>query len=182
MNGKILAVIVAGVFLLAEGQAQNNPPSTNAAVTPTNSTASASLRPGVLQLFDGSLLHGDLLVMSPTNGVSWNFPAAAKALRFGPTNIASVRFDKTSGAVGSARPGSRFRFKNGDDIYGDLSQVTASDVALETWFGNDLKSAREAIHSIIFSRKGFATLYEGPTSADGWKMGNGPKPWIYKDG
>jgi hypothetical protein len=183
MNGNIFAVIFAVLVLTIGMRAQtNNPAPTNATEALANSSTSTNLRAGVLQLFDGSLLHGDLFAMSPTTGVSWNFPAAPKALRFGPTNIASVRFDKTSRAVGSARPGSRFRFKNGDDIYGDLSQVTPSDISLETWFGNDLKSPREAIHSIIFSRKGFATLYEGPISAEGWKMGNGPKPWIYKDG
>ncbi|HYE31757.1 MAG TPA: hypothetical protein VEH27_10030 [Methylomirabilota bacterium] len=174
MSGKLWPLITAllvAASLVAEAQ-------TSAPAAGTNAVS----RAGVLQLFDGSILHGSLDTMSPSNGLRWDFPAAEKPLRFTPTNLASVRFDTTAGAVAGARPNSRFKFKNGDDIFGDLAQVTDSQVALQTWFGSDLKAAREALHSIVFSRKGFATLYEGPTSAEGWKMGNTPRPWIYRDG
>lgn len=183
MNGKLRSILTAAAMALspalASGQTTTNAPSPTPEPAPA---AEAEGRAGVLQFFDGSILHGALDVMSPTKGLSWEFPASDQPLRFGATNLASLRFDTAKAVAETARPNSRFKFKNGDDIFGDLARVDESNVALETWFGSGLKASREALHSIIFSRKGFGTIYEGPTSAEGWRLGNGPKPWIYKDG
>jgi hypothetical protein len=52
---------------------------------------------------------------------------------------------------------------------------------LETWFGGSLKAPRDSVNSISFFWKGFAVLYEGPASGDGWITSKGNRGWQYRD-
>lgn len=170
----LVFLFVCGAMGLAGlGQPTNSAP---AADSPEKSPG------GILQLFDGTSLHGQLRAISRENGVTWAHPAAQDPMVFRPDNIASVRFEESKPAAPDFQPTCRFRFSNGDEIIGHLSSIVGRTAELETWFGGRLKTPQEALKGIIFSAKGFKLLYEGPTGPEGWKIGRNPRTWQYHDG
>ena len=86
------------------------------ALVPVHAAELPRARAGVLQLLDGSNLHGGLREISPTNGLAWEHPAAESPLRLTLTNVGSVRFDRAEAPAPSFKPSSRFHFKNGDEL------------------------------------------------------------------
>ena len=139
-------------------------------------------RPALLQLLDGSTLHGSLDSITSRNGLQWEYPAAAQPLQLRLTNIASVRFEQAEGGQHPADLASRFYFKNGDEIIGNLNGIENGQAAIETWFGKDVRAPIAALSSVSFSAKGYRLLYEGPNGIDGWKTGRNPRSWTYQDG
>jgi len=136
---------------------------------------------GVLEFLDGASLHGHLHSMSPERGVSWEHPEAKQLIEFRPVNIGSIVFDNVKPIVTQSKPTCRFRFLNGDELYGNLSAISEQTVELETWFGGNLKAPRASVHSISFFWKGFAILYEGPNNSEGWITSKGSHGWQYRD-
>ncbi len=167
MNGK-LATLFASLALSAYGQiASPEAVRTNGAV---------------LQLFDGSTLHGKVAHIEAGKSVQWAHPAASAPIDLSVSNIAQIRFEQPASASQTERPSCRFRFLNGDEITGNLKSLDAENASVETWFAGDLHAARAALQSIEFSTRGFALIYEGPTGLEGWTTGRSPKSWQYKDG
>jgi hypothetical protein len=120
--------------------------------------------------------------MTAEQGVGWQHPDAKDMIRFRQTNIAWIRFEKPKPIPTQAKPNCRFRFNNGDEIFGNLTAITNEDLELETWFGSALKTPRQALQSVTFLSKGYSILYEGPTSAEGWVQGKTAHNWEYRDG
>ncbi|MEW6302555.1 MAG: hypothetical protein AB1705_03735 [Verrucomicrobiota bacterium] len=148
--------------------------------------AEAAPAPGtsgdVIQLFDGSRLHGQLNGVNAQGGVLWRHPEAKKDIEFGPTNLYLIQFQRAQTPLVAKTPGCRFRFANNDEVWGDLISLDEKQVVLETWFAGRLTAPREAIRSLTFLNQGLATLYEGPTSMEGWLLGQGTGAWSYRDG
>lgn len=136
----------------------------------------------LLQFIDGSLLHGQLHSMNPKRGVEWDHPDARAPILFGQTNLAWIRFEKPIPVIPEAKPSCRFRFNNGDEVFGDLAGIEEGNLELRTWFGGPLKTPRQALQSITFLSKGYSILYEGPSSAEGWVQGKSGRGWEYRDG
>jgi len=138
--------------------------------------------PGVIQLFDGTALHGNLESISTNAGVAWGFPAADKPIVLRPDNISQIRFDNASLTNRATQPSCRFRFHNGDEILGDLVGIDGDIATIQSWFGGQLKSSKESFASLQFSAHGFKVLYEGPNGPGEWRTGRGGQAWTYKDG
>lgn len=138
-------------------------------------------RAGLLQLQDGSSLHGALDSILAETGLTWEHPAARQPLQLRLTNIASVRFEQTAPAE-PFESTSRFYFRNGDEIVGNLNGIEEGKATIETWFGEAVQAPVAAIASVNFSAKGYKLLYEGPNGLDGWKTGRNPRSWEYRDG
>lgn len=136
----------------------------------------------LLQLFDGSSLHGRLRSMDQTSGVRWEHPDALEPIDFLPANIAWIRFDESQPVVLRQRPSCRFRFANGDEVLGNLLALDERRVELETWFGDRLVAERPALRSMRFLAGNFAILYDGPTGPEGWQFGREPSTWKYRSG
>lgn len=136
----------------------------------------------LLQLFDGSSLHGRLRSMDQTRGVRWEHPDAHQPIDFLPANIAWIRFDESQPVVQRQRPSCRFRFANGDELLGNLLALDERRVELETWFGDRLVAERQALRSMRFLAGNFAILYDGPTGPEGWQFGREPSTWKYRSG
>src|SRR5262245_19651228 len=102
---------------------------------------------GVLEFLDGASLHGRLRSMSPERGVGWEHPEAQQLIEFRPANLASIVFDNVKPIVTPSKPTCRFRFLNGDELYGNLSVITEGTVELETWFGGSLQAPRDMVQS-----------------------------------
>jgi hypothetical protein len=137
---------------------------------------------GLIQLFDGTSLHGSLESISTQKGVAWDFPAAQGPLILKPDNISGIRFESAVSTNRPNKPTCRFRFHNGDEVLGDLVGIEGDTAIIQSWFGGQLKSPKQAFSSLQFSAHGFKVLYEGPNSPDEWKTGRTGHGWTYKDG
>jgi hypothetical protein len=136
----------------------------------------------VLQLLDGSSLHGALDGLEPGKAVNWKHPAAKTPLQLKPDNLRQIRFGKAEKPPSAANTTCRLMFDNGDEVFGHLVSMDAETVELDTAFAGRLKAPRSSVQSIRFLWKGFAATYEGPTGPEGWAISPGKDVWRYEDG
>ena len=137
----------------------------------------------LLHFFDGSALHGSLKGIDRQNGIQWQHPFADAPIQFFPTNIDEIRLRGAKLDVADSKVSCRFRFADGDEVYGNLRSLDTNAVTMDTRFGKDLRVPRSMMDSITFLSKTFTVLYEGPTNVLGWKMGRaGGVPWQFRDG
>ncbi|HEX7862401.1 MAG TPA: hypothetical protein VF773_18835 [Verrucomicrobiae bacterium] len=141
-----------------------------------------SARPGILQLTDGSTLHGGLRGIDSTNRLTWGHPAAKSSLDFSIGNMASVRFEDVESIKREFTPSARFQFKNGDELVGNVRSIKDNTLSFQSWFSNEVRAPLPALESILFSARGYNLLYEGPTGTNGWRIGRNPRSWEYKEG
>jgi hypothetical protein len=173
---RLLAVVLTGL-LLGSGD------SARADQTGSSGKAATAVEANsLLQFLDGSSLHGQLRSIDLNGGIEWVHPGAINPIRFRPDNLAWIRFEKPRAINSLGQPTCRFRFNNGDEVFGSLSSIDSEKVELETWFGGTLQAPREALQSATFLSKGYAILYEGPTSFDGWVQSRSQQVWEYRDG
>lgn len=136
----------------------------------------------VLQLLDGSTLHGALDGLEPGRAVNWKHPAAKTPLQLKPDNLRQIRFGKAEKPPIAANTTCRLMFDNGDEVFGHLVSMDAETVELDTAFAGRLKAPRSSVQSIRFLWKGFAATYEGPTGPDDWAISPSKDVWRYEDG
>lgn len=185
---RLLAGLLAASALIAGGS--NAIVSAQATKAAEESEASAAKPPsqpfsGIMQFLDGSSLHGRLEGVDPSKGVQWRHPDSAQPIRFKPSNLAWIGFERPEAIPSPADPTCRFRLKNGDEIFGSLKGIGGDRVELESWLGGTLRPSRSEVQSITFLSKGYSVLYEGPTGMDGWVLGRslpGQSGWQYRDG
>ena len=139
-------------------------------------------RSGILQLTDGSILHGSLGGIEGTNKLVWEHPAAKEPLQFSLSNMASLRFEQAEAKKHDFTPTARFQFKNGDELVGNVRAIKDNTLTFQSWFGDNVKAQLPALESILFSARGYNLLYDGPTGTNGWRIGRNPRSWEYKDG
>ena len=135
-----------------------------------------------VRLFDGSALHGKMTSLDPENGLVWEHERALEPLRFGYGSLGSIRFNPTQKWSDGRQAQCRFRFTNGDEIYGKILAMDESFIDMETWFGGELRADRGNVQSIAFLQNGYRVLYEGPNSMNEWVRGKNPNGWTYQDG
>jgi hypothetical protein len=171
MNGKraFVLVLLMGAFVSLNLFSSRAASATNSAQ-------------GLLQMFDGTTLHGELSAISTQDGVSWNFPAAQGPLILKPDNISGIRFENSQSSIPVGKPTCRFRFHNGDELFGDLVSIDGDTATIASSFGGQLKSVKQAFSSLQFSARGFKVVYEGPNGPDEWRSGRTGRGWAYKDG
>jgi hypothetical protein len=142
----------------------------------------AAPAPGLLQMFDGTSLHGTLESISTNQGVAWAFPTAQGPLVLRPDNISGIRFESVLTTNRENKPTCRFRFHNGDEVLGNLIGIDNENATIESWFGGQLKAPKQSFSSLQFAAHGFKVLYEGPNGPNEWKTGRTGHGWTYKDG
>ncbi len=149
----------------------------------TTSTAPMPLQTegDLLQFVDGSAMHGELRGMDAGHGLHWQHRDARYPIDLRPTDVDFIRFVHATSM--NLAPTCHIRFANGDDLFGSLISLDADDLEFNTWFGGTLKIARSSIEAVTFLSKNYSILYEGPSDATGWVIGNnGPQSWAYRDG
>lgn len=139
-------------------------------------------RAGILQLTDGSSLHGTLRGIDGTNRLVWAHPAAKDPLQFSLGSMSVLRFDEAEAMPRNFTPSARLQFKNGDELVGNLRSIKDDTVRFQSWFGEDIQAQLPALESVLFSARGYNLLFEGPTGTNGWRIGRNPRSWEYKDG
>jgi hypothetical protein len=135
-----------------------------------------------VRLFDGSALHGTMKSLDPKNGLMWEHENALEPLQFEFPSLGSIRFNPTQRWKGGRQSQCRFRFTNGDEVYGKILAMDESFIDMETWFGGTLRADREKVQSIAFLQNGYRVLYEGPNTLNEWVLGKSPNGWRYQDG
>jgi hypothetical protein len=141
----------------------------------------AEPRGSVLELVDGSTLHGQLEHMDPEHGLSWIYPEAREPIHFQPACLDSIRFAHADNVVLS--PTCHLRFANGDELYGSISSLDDGRLGFSTWFGGAMSIPRAAVRAITFLARNYRIIYEGPYDAGGWIIGNTSlQTWTYRDG
>ena len=170
--------LASAVHAAEEGNAANlsSPSSANTAAP------RAASNNDLLQFLDGSSVHGRLQSATAGARLAWEHPDARGPIQFRPTNIAWIRFEKAKPVAAQSQPGCRFRFNNGDEVFGNVISIDDDALSFETWFGGSLKAPRRALQQMVFLSKGFSISYEGPTSEEGWVHGKTPHTWQYRDG
>ena len=117
-----------------------------------------------VRLFDGSALHGTMKSLDPKNGLVWEHENALEPLQFEFPSLGSIRFNPSQRWKGGRQSQCRFRFTNGDEVYGKILAMDESYIDMETWFGGALRADREKVQSIAFLQNGYRVLYEGPNT------------------
>lgn len=137
----------------------------------------------LLVFLDGSTVHGSLRMIDGASGVRWVHPDAQKPIDFLPRNLYQIKFaSRPLTAVTNDQPSCILRFRNGDEIFGNLIALDGANLTLETWFAGQLTAPRDAIQSLTFLSRGMAVVYQGITGPQGWKIGPVPDAWTYQDG
>ena len=135
-----------------------------------------------VKLFDGSALHGKMASLDPSNGLVWEHENAMEPLQFSFPSLGSIRFNPTQRWKGGRQSQCRFRFTNGDEVYGKILGMDEEFIDMETWFGGALRADRAMVQSIAFLQNGYRVLYEGPNTLNEWVLGKSPNGWSYQDG
>jgi hypothetical protein len=149
----------------------------------TTSTAPMPSQPegDLLQFVDGSAMHGELHGMDAGHGLRWQHRDAKYPIELGPSHVDFIRFVHARSMT--LAPTCHIRFANGDDLFGSLVSLDTDNLEFNTWFGGTMRIARSAVAAVTFLSKNYSILYEGPTDASGWVIGNnGPQSWNYRDG
>lgn len=136
----------------------------------------------VLQLLDGSMLHGSLEGLEPGKTVHWKHPDALAPFQLKTDNLRQIRFGNAEKPPPAQNSTCRLVFDNGDEVFGNLVGMDEHSVELDTGFAGRLRAPRESVQSIRFLWKGYATVFEGPSSAAGWQISPGKDVWRYEDG
>ena len=138
--------------------------------------------PEIIELTDGSTLHGKAQALSASQGLEWQHPLARHPVTFDLSHLARLRLHTVGRIEASRQPDCRFEFNNGDLIYGNLLSLKSNAVEFQTWFGGTMRSERQALKRIAFLKTGYKVLYEGPNNIDEWQLGAGQNGWSYHDG
>ena len=143
---------------------------------------------GLVRLLNGSALHGEMFSLSPVEGLVWQHSYATEALRIPFSSLVSIRFPLRQPRTEKPKEAKaetaqcRFRFANGDEVYGKIAEMDDSFLKMETEFGGILRASRNRVQSIAFLQNGYRVLYEGPNSGDEWVRSKSPNGWSYQDG
>ncbi len=135
----------------------------------------------IIQFSNGDTLHGTLVSIEGLDYVVWQSPDAKNNIEFYTTNISEISLarkeiqtNRTTTCV--------LKLVNGDELPGVLSDLSDSELILDTWYGGRLKINRNVIKSLMFTRDRGGAIFDGPTGLDGWFTGRGRISWKYSDG
>jgi hypothetical protein len=128
-------------------------------------------------------LHGILLGIDQDSGVRWQSPEARDPILFRTGQLSQVKLDshKLPAPAPSAQ---RIGLTNGDELPGNIVSLDDKTLVLDTWYAGRLTIPRAMLRRITPLSDANASLYEGPTSLDGWTIGRmgGGRCWTFRDG
>ncbi len=154
-----LAVVTA----LAGGQAESAEP---ASATPLPPAAD------LLRFLNEDQLAGQLLSLSPTNGVTWQHHANVPAASFGYDALSEIELEADARMETPAWHRGQIRLSNGDELVGELKSVSEESAVFDTWYGGELTFPRDQWQWIVFEDEPEEPLFSGPESLEGWTVGD----------
>lgn len=139
----------------------------------TSSLCGASPIEQSLHFNNGDSLKGQLVRMSPTNGVFWYRPEQKQPIRFATSNIAEIFLgDRAAYDAPDAPARTLIRFANGDELVGNLVSITNDSVQLDTTYAGRLTLPRNSVASLLPRANTAGVIYDGVRDGSTWTHGD----------
>ena len=124
-----------------------------------------------VHLINGDILQGKFISFSDKSGLVWRHPNIKPDLLVDPKQIARVTFAPNDKAA--AKPmRSRVALANGDQLAGDLAELTDKQLLLNTWYAGRISIDRKAVRTLVPGETPLSVFYEGPRDAKEWVFSN----------
>ncbi len=127
-------------------------------------------RAGSLYLSNGDIFSGELAGFDTKEGLQWKHPAAKASWLVAPESLARLELQSAVLPHGQRRHSAIVRLVNGDALPGDIVDLDAEHILLETWYAGRLKVPRFALRDLYFTAHGRVIL-EGAAAFTGWGGG-----------
>ncbi|MDX1680488.1 MAG: hypothetical protein R3242_07145 [Akkermansiaceae bacterium] len=130
----------------------------------------------VMQFLNEDHISGQLMALDDES-VLWDSEVLAEPATIGLENVLNMTLNAENQAPDSSHV-AVLQLANGDEVLGQLKDITDESIVLETWFGGIIEFNRVMVSKIqIMGGQSFS--YRGPTSLDGWRQT--PKDsWDYR--
>ena len=126
-----------------------------------------------LHFNNGDSLKGQLVRMSPTNGVFWFRPEQKQPIRFASSNIAEIFLgDRPAFDAADTPARTLVRFANGDELVGNLVSITNDAILLDTTYAGRLTLPRDTVASLLPRAKNATVVYDGVRDGSTWTHGD----------
>jgi len=181
-------IVRAGIVLddapqdAAPAKSIDVPKPKDGSTTPDKSAAALS---DTLRFVNNDALHGSFLGYDKDAGIRWQSLESKDPIVFQTANLTEIKLDSHKVPANVAPPTHAIMLTNNDELPGVLVSLDDKALSLDTWYAGKLSIPRAMIKSITPLKTSANVLYQGPTSMDGWvigQRGNGAKTWSYKDG
>jgi hypothetical protein len=122
-------------------------------------------------LINGDILQGKFISYNEKGGLVWRHPNIKPDLKIDPKQIARITFaPRPKTAAKQMR--SRVSLANGDQLAGDLSELTYKKLLLNTWYAGQITIDRKAVRTLVPGEIPLSVFYEGPRDAKQWTFSN----------
>lgn len=183
----ILSAVGIAVSVRAQGVLITRPARPSAPVATNAPPPSVRGNQEAAVFRSGDILAGSLIgVLS--NTVTWKHPDASGPVDLQAGALAELQIKSESKSHNESTNACVVRLTNDDQFEGELIAVDQGEVRLKTWYAGEVKFPRSLLQSIVPTGPSRSTIYEGPTSAEGWTMGKttaalpSQGEWIYRNG
>ncbi len=142
-------------------------------VVPSPDAAPATQQPQILQLLNGDTLQGTFVGFQSGVGVKWRHSAVSKDIEFSPAAVGAVRLNNVSQPPAGSKQTCTVKLVNGDEVVGDLLELDAEKLTLDTWYGGTLTIPRKSLLKLLPGAGKSTSIFEGPTDIKGWMSQGG---------
>ncbi len=129
-----------------------------------------SPRVGSLHLNNGDIFSGEFVVFDAKEGLQWRHPASKTPWLIAVESLAKIELRPVATPKEFRRHNTLVRLVNGDLLAGDVIELDAAQITLDTWYAGRLNLPRTALRDVSFSAHGRAVL-DGAAAFAGWGGG-----------
>ena len=135
-----------------------------------------------LSFLNKDQLHGILLAIDDA-GLHWQSPEARDLIIFKIAQVSQIKLESHKAAA-AGRFAERVGLTNGDEFPGNILSLDSRTLVLETSYAGRLSIPRAMLRYITPVSDANSSIYQGPTSIDGWIQGRlgGGHNWFFCDG
>ena len=153
------------VALAAAAQASAQPlinPARQLKSTPTAVKTTESVR-----FIKGDFLHGTLIGFNKKDGFLWRHEGIRSEIHIDPAKISRITLQPRDSSKAKSHR-ARVQLLSGDELPGEILEMDAEHLKLETWYAGPLSIRRNAVSVILPGEAGGKLVYTGPDSPKGW--------------
>jgi len=129
-------------------------------------------------LTNGDVLHGRLLSIDPTDGVSWRHKYVKEPLVFSIDSLREIKLGASARSAGGGQV-SVVRLTNDDVLHGRLISLMENKLRLGTSYADALVIHQPMISSIALVPSS-DVVFEGPSGPEQWQISSAGS-WEYKN-
>jgi small nuclear ribonucleoprotein (snRNP)-like protein len=132
--------------------------------------------------------RGELVALDPKTGLVWHHPEIQEDLPFPLSETIKVRLGTRPVPPLKLVNPCLVRLANQDELEGDLTGFDGETLLVDTWYAGTLRIPRRRVESVQPIVANPKIVFQGPTSLEGWTLGNAVVPgvqtnaWTYSDG